>query len=49
MAIEALDQGNFWDSHVGDARIAADVASSQMQTARGMAQVASLMQGRAVR
>jgi hypothetical protein len=48
-AIEALDHGNFWDAHASDARIEADIASTQMQTARGMAQVASLMRGGAVR
>jgi hypothetical protein len=48
-AIEALDHGNFWDGHAADARIEADIASTQMQTARGMAQVASLMRGEAVR
>lgn len=41
-AIEALDRGDVWDGHGGDARINADVASSQIQTARGMAMVSSL-------
>ena len=48
-AIEALDHGNFWDAHAADARIETDIASTQMQTARGMAQVASLVDGGAVR
>jgi hypothetical protein len=49
LAIDALDRGDFWDGHGADARINADIASSQIQTARGMAQVASLVSGRPLR
>jgi|GEM_PF-2955821 len=41
-AIEALDRGDTWDQHAGSARLEMNIASEQLQTARGMAMVASL-------
>jgi hypothetical protein len=41
-AIEQLDQGDFWDKAATDAKISVNVAGDQIQTARGMAQIASL-------
>lgn len=41
-AIEALDAGNFYEQHAGDAKINLNVAADQIQTARGMAMVASM-------
>jgi len=48
-AIEAFDRGDFWDGDAADSRMNADVASSQIQTARGMAMVASMVPGGAIR
>jgi hypothetical protein len=41
-AIEQLDQGDFWDKAATDAKISVNIAGDQIQTARGMAQIASL-------
>lgn len=41
-AIEELDNGDFWDQAVSDAKINANVAGDQIERARGMAQVASM-------
>ena len=41
-AIEALDAGNFYEQHAGDAKINLNVAGDQIQAARGMALVASM-------
>lgn len=44
-AIEQLDQGDFWDKAASDAKISVNIAGDQIQTARGMAQIASLSSG----
>ena len=41
-AIDTLDAGDFYEQHVGDAKINLNVAADQIQTARGMAMVASM-------
>ena len=41
-ALEALDAGNFYEQHAGDAKINLNIAGDQIQTARGMALIASM-------
>lgn len=41
-AIEAFDRGDFWDKDATDAKISVEVASDQIQTAKGMALIASM-------
>lgn len=48
-ALDALDRGDVWEGHGGDAQMNADIASRQVQTARGMAMVASLSVGQVLR
>lgn len=47
-AIEELDRGDFWDKAATDAKISVEIASDQIQTAKGMAIIASL-HGRTIR
>ena len=49
LALDALERGDAWEEHGGDAQMHADIASRQVQTARGMALVASLSVGRVLR
>ena len=41
-ALQTLDAGDFYDQHAGDAKINASIAGDQIQTARGMALIASM-------
>lgn len=41
-ALQTLDSGDFYDQHAGDAKINVNVAGDHVQTARGMALVASM-------
>lgn len=41
-AIATLDAGDFYEQHAGDAKINLNIAGDQIQTARGMAMVASM-------
>jgi len=41
-AIEAFDRGDFWDKDATDAKISVEIASDQIQTAKGMSLVASM-------
>jgi hypothetical protein len=41
-AIDELDRGDFWDNAATEAKINASIATDQIQTAKGMAQIASM-------
>lgn len=41
-AIDELDRGDFWDNAATEAKINASIATDQIQTAKGMALIASM-------
>ena len=48
-AIDELDRGDFWDNAATEAKINASIATDQIQTAKGMALIASMPAGRDLR
>ena len=48
-AIDELDRGDFWDNAATEAKINASIATDQIQTAKGMALIASMPDGRDLR